>query len=98
MIADKGNIQQVVAGAFSNNVIEHFLDPVREFEDFHRLMLPGARMAHSSTCFECLYPFRRFHTLFPLGRAPEVLAVRTGFKIVDRVDDGEFHCVVFEKT
>ncbi len=97
VIKSKEDIPAQVSGIFSNNVIEHFPDPVQQFKAFHHLLPRGGRMAHSSPCYEYLYPFTRFHTLFLLGRSPQVLAERTGFRIADRVDDGEFHCVVFEK-
>ncbi len=82
-------------GIFSNNVIEHFRDPVAQFRDFHSLLKEGGLMAHASPCFEYAYAFTRFHTLFLLGRSPHVLAERTGFRVVDRVEDGEYINCVF---
>lgn len=86
-----------IAGLMSNNVIEHFLDPVTQFREFHDLLLPAGRMAHSSACFEYRYEFSRFHTVFLLGKSPEILAERTGFKVIDRVREGEYINYVFEK-
>ena len=63
---------------FSNNVIEHFRDPVAQFEDFKTILANDGRMAHSSPCYEYAYPFTRFHTLFLIGKSPHVLAERTG--------------------
>ena len=83
-------------GIFSNNVIEHFRDPRRQFEEFRRILKPGARMAHSSPCYEYAYAFTRFHTLFLLGRSTNVLAARTGFRVSDRTKDGEYINLVFE--
>lgn len=97
-IADKAAIPAPLDGIFSNNVIEHFLDPVAQFREFHRLLSVGGRMSHSSPCYEYLYPFTRFHTFFPIGRSVEILAERTGFDVVEKIDDGEFHCVVFERN
>lgn len=87
-----------LAGIFSNNVIEHFKDPIEQFREFHSLLATGAKMAHSSPCYEYNYPYTRFHTVFLLGRSPKILADRTGFRIVSRVDEGEYINVVFEKT
>ena len=84
-------------GIFSNNVIEHFRDPVGQFNDFHQLLKPGGKMAHSSPCYEYSYEFTRFHTLFLLGKSPEILADRTGFQVTDRVKEGEYINLVFSK-
>ncbi len=97
VITQKEAIPVDLAGIFSNNVIEHFLDPVEQFQEFQRMLAPGAKMAHASPCYKYLYPFTRFHTVFLLGKSPEVLAERTGFRIVSRIDEGEFICIVFEK-
>lgn len=83
---------------FSNNVIEHFRDPVAQFREFHGLLQDGGRMAHSSPCYEYAYPFTRFHTLLLVGKSADVLAARTGFAVVDRVKDGEYINVVFARV
>ncbi len=54
-------------------------------------------MAHSSPCYEYAYAFSRFHTVFLIGRSPEILAAKTGFRVTDRVKDGEYINVVFER-
>ena len=41
------------------------------------------------------YPFIRFHTLFLLGKSPQALAERTGFKAREATQDGEH--IVFER-
>lgn len=86
-----------IAGIFSNNVIEHFLDPVAQFQEFHKILKPGALMAHSTACYEYLYEYSRFHVVFLLGRSADVLAERTGFRLVSRVNDGEYMNRVFER-
>lgn len=94
---DKAQLPAPLAGVMSNNVIEHFLDPVAQFQEFHKLLADGGRMVHSSPCFEYSYEFSRFHTLFLLGRSADVLAERTGFKLVERTKDGEYMNCVFER-
>lgn len=84
-------------GIFSNNVIEHFRDPNAQFAEFHKLLRPGGKMAHSSPCYEYSYPFTRFHTLFLMGQSPHILAGRNGFKVVNVIQDGEYINYVFEK-
>jgi hypothetical protein len=93
----KAQLPAGIAGLMSNNVIEHFLDPVAQFREFHDLLPPGGRMAHSTTCFEYRYEFSRFHTIFLLGKSPEILAERTGFKVIDHIRDGEYQNYIFEK-
>jgi SAM-dependent methyltransferase len=85
-------------GIFSNNVIEHFRDPIAQFKEFHALLKDGGRMAHSSPCYEYAYPFTRFHTLLLMGKSPDVLAERTGFKVIDRVQEGEYINLVFSRV
>ena len=84
-------------GIFSNNVIEHFRDPVAQFTDFHDLLKDEGMMAHSTPCYEYTYEFTRFHSLFLLGRSPYVLAERTGFKIISSARDGEYINFIFDK-
>ena len=85
-------------GIISNNVIEHFIDPVAHFQDFARLLTPQGRMAHSTPCYEYLYHNTRFHTCFFLGGSIKRLAESTGFEIVSREDDGDYINVVFQKS
>ena len=82
-------------GIFSNNVIEHFRDPQRQFKEFHNILKPGGIMAHSSPCYKYAYAFTRFHTLFLLGRSADVLAERTGFRVTQRIENGEYINLVF---
>ena len=85
-------------GIFSNNVIEHFRSPVEEFRYFHTLLRDDGVMAHSSPCYDLNYTFTRFHTLFLLGRSPHVLAERCGFKVMEKIEDGEYINVVYKKV
>jgi hypothetical protein len=97
VVRDKAQLPSRLAGLMSNNVIEHFLDPVAQFREFHTLLMPGGFMAHSSPCYDYRYEFSRFHTLFLLGRSAEVLAERTGFRVVERMHEGEYMNCVFER-
>jgi hypothetical protein len=84
-------------GIFSNNVIEHFADPVAQFREFHSMMKPGTLMAHSTACYEYRYEFSRFHTVFLLGSSVNTLAARTGFELVDSITDGEYMNRIFRR-
>ncbi len=77
-------------GIFSNNVIEHFRNPVAQFRQFHDLLNERGVMAHSSPCYDYNVTYTRFHTLFLTGRSLGVLAERTGFAIVNSVRDGDY--------
>ena len=77
-------------GIFSNNVIEHFRDPVAQFRQFHALLNAGGLMAHSSPCYDYAVAFTRFHSVFLTGRSLAVLAERTGFSIVNSTRDGDY--------
>ena len=96
ILARRNEISARFDGIFSNNVIEHFRDPRRQFEDFRQMLKPGAVMAHSSPCYEYAYAVTRFHTLFLLGRSADALAERTGFRVKTRSKDGEYMNVIFE--
>lgn len=85
-------------GLFSNNVIEHFRDPVAQFHRFHYLLKPGAKMAHASPCYDYCYAYTRFHSVFLIGRSPFVLAERTGFEVVGQERDGEYINYVFQRA
>lgn len=98
VVNQRGAISARFGGIFSNNVIEHFRDPVAQFRDFHSVLAEGGRMAHSSPCYEYAYSHTRFHTLFLLGRSPHVLAERTGFRVENRVQDGEYINLIFART
>jgi hypothetical protein len=97
VVREKAQLPEGLAGLMSNNVIEHFLDPVAQFREFHDVLPPGGRMAHSTPCYDFRYANTRFHVVFLVGKSPEILAERTGFKVVDRIRDGEYINYVFEK-
>jgi hypothetical protein len=97
IVSDRNEISPVFQGLFSNNVIEHMTRPVEEFRFFHRILSPGSLMAHASPCYEYAYSFTRFHVVFLTGDASSVLAERSGFRQIDREDDGEFINCVFER-
>jgi SAM-dependent methyltransferase len=82
-------------GLFSNNLIEHLFDPFEQFCDYRRVLKPNGLMAHASPCFSWSYAFTRFHVFFPLSQACLRLAERTGFDLVDAVDDGDFRLRLF---
>ena len=91
-----GQISANFDGIFSNNVIEHFRDPVAEFREMASHLRPGGQMTHASACHEFRHTDTRFHTAFYLGRSIEVLADRAGLQVAARVADGPFMSTTFE--
>ena len=97
VVSKRDQISARFEGLFSNNVIEHMVRPVEEFQYFHRILVPGAKMAHASPCYRYDYAYSRFHVIFLTGDSPHVLAERSGFRMIGREEDGEFINCVFER-
>jgi len=85
-------------GLFSNNVLEHFRDPVEALREMLRWLRPGATMAHATPCYDYLYEYTRFHLFFFPGRARELLAQRAGLSILDFEVDGHFMNCIFSAS
>jgi SAM-dependent methyltransferase len=98
VVKNRDEISAKFDGIFSNNVIEHFRNPIAQFKEFHSILKPDGVMAHSSPCYEYEYAFTRFHTLFLLGKSPHVLAERSGFKVSNVVKDGRYINHIFKKA
>jgi hypothetical protein len=98
VVTQRSEISNGFDGIFSNNVIEHFRDPIAQFLDFHSILKADGKMAHSSPCYEYCYAFTRFHSIFLLGRSPHILAEHTGFQVADIIRDGEYINYVFAKV
>ena len=77
-------------GVFSNNVLEHFYDPVHELCMLKNLLKPNGKMSHTTPCFQYAYPYTRFHLFFFTGRSADLLFEKSGLKILNILSDGEF--------
>ncbi len=97
IVKTRGEVSARFDGIFSNNVIEHLFSPKAQFEDFATVLKDDGRMVHASPCYAWSYAYTRFHVFFPLANAPEALAARTGYRVANRVDDGDFHARVFTR-
>lgn len=84
-------------GIFSNNVLEHLRYPIREFSEMRELLKADGKMSHSTSCFEYLYEYTRFHLFFFLGKSRSELAKKAKFNVIDFVKDGEFMNLVLTK-
>lgn len=101
MITDINKIKKMrFDGIYSNDVIEHFVDPVKEFTFMKELLKnKQSKMAHSTSCYVYKHEVTRFHTHFYTGKSIDILCERSGFHIVERVnelDTKDFICCVFE--
>ena len=81
-------------GIYSNNVLEHLRRPVEELRFLASLLKPGGRMAHTTPCFEYLYPYTRFHLFFFLGKSRLELVAQAELAEIEYIEDGEFLCSV----
>lgn len=112
MINDLDNIEDESLGAIvSNNVIEHFQHPVDALKKMNKMLKPNGFMVHSTAPIgKYICENTRFHTFFYTGNSIEVLAEKSGFKIVDynyitdsgrpiknRSSIGDYVSVVFKK-
>lgn len=76
-------------GIFSNDLIEHLTDPIRDLEDMKRLLKPGGEMVHCSGCYEYAFEYTRFHLFFFTGDSLRRVADAIGleYELGDRLFD-----------
>ena len=97
-ISDANELEKMrFDGIFTNNVMEHFRDPVLELKKISGYLKPGARMAHATPCFEYLYEFTRFHLFFFVGRSRSYMIEKAGLKQEEFFVDGDFINLILSK-
>lgn len=101
LITDRRELQKMrFDGIYSNDVLEHFVDPIGELAAMKELLLgPSGAMAHCTSCYIYKYEYTRFHTFFFTGRAVEIMAERAGLEIAEACDDmaeHDFICYVYK--
>jgi hypothetical protein len=83
-------------GIFSNDVLEHFVDPVEEMIFMKTLLShPSSKMAHGTGCYLYKYEYTRFHTCFFTGRSVDVMCERAGLSHGDFIELDENYCYVY---
>lgn len=86
-------------GIYSNDVLEHLLDPIEELVFMRGLLLNmDSKMAHSTACYIYKYEYTRFHTHFFTGDSVSVMCEKSGVRIVDacnEIEENDFICYVF---
>lgn len=90
-------------GIFSNDVLEHLMDPVAELSFMKTLLAtPDAKMAHTTGCYNYKYEYTRFHVYFFTGKALDTLCEKAGLNLLEisdaesAVGEKDFHCRIFE--
>ena len=72
--------QRKFDGIFSNDVIEHFRDPIRELQGMSSLLNPNGEMVHCSGCYEYAFEYTRFHLVFFTGNSLRHVADAIGMQ------------------
>lgn len=100
IFTDKEQLSKIrFDGIYSNDVIEHLIDPVEELKFMGSLLLADeGKMSHSTTCYIYKNEYTRFHTFFFVKNSIQILAERAGLNIISVCDDMEqndFICYVY---
>lgn len=81
-------------GIFSNNVLEHFRNPIADLENIKTYLKPGGLISQATPCYEYCYEYTRFHLFFFAGRSRSFLLKSAGLSELDYFDAGTFKCSV----
>lgn len=73
-------------GIFTHNFIEHVQNPASFFAQIRDLSTPGAKVAHSSACYDYRYEKSPFHLFFLSHAALEMIGSLSGHTILNRYD------------
>lgn len=103
IISDRSRLSKMrFNGIFSNDVLEHFVDPAEELRFMKSLLAtPSSMMAHTTGCYLYRYEHTRFHTFFFTGNSLDVLCSKAGLRIVEisdadsEIGEKDFHCRTF---
>lgn len=103
MITDKEELKKMrFDGIFSNDLLEHLLDPVSELREMDKILINDeSKMSHCTSCYTYKYEYTRFHTCFFLGNSVQRMSELAGLQILDRCEDMEendFYCYVFRPS
>jgi hypothetical protein len=94
IIKDISKFEKFFDGIYSNNMVEHLLDPVEEFKTMNRSLKMGGLMSHRSDCWNDSHPHTHFHTYLNLINVAHVIAEKSGFSILRKSSE----LIVFEKA
>jgi hypothetical protein len=88
--------QHKFSGIFSNNVLEHFRNPIQELKNMSLLLMPGGKMAHATPCFEYSYEYTRFHLFFFTGKSKKYLIEQADLFLTEEIVDGDYICCIMK--
>lgn len=89
--------QHRFAGIFSNDVIEHLIDPVHILSKLAQLLDSGGLMVHGSCCFDYLYEYTRIHLYFFVDGSFRVLASKAGLAVATLEGEGEYKRLILTR-
>lgn len=100
IISDKERLKHMrFDGIFSNDLLEHLVDPVGELLFMRSLLAkPSSLMSHCTGCYRYKYEYTRFHMFFFTGSSMEYICQQTGLIVAEEVEDEaeDFLCKVFK--
>lgn len=86
-------------GIFSNDLLEHLINPVEELKFMSSLLIDeNSMMSHNTSCYSYKYEYTRFHTHFFLGDSVKIMAEKAGLDIIGCIDDlekNDFYCYLY---
>jgi len=105
IISDRAALSKMrFHGIFSNDVLEHLIDPVAELRFMKTLLAkPDALMAHTTGCFDYKYEYTRFHMFFFTGNSLNVVCEKAGLNLIEvsdaesEIGEKDFHCRIFSR-
>lgn len=74
-------------GIFSHDLLEHLRDPNGFFRENLEILNSGGLLAHSTSCFEYVYEYTRFHLFFYTGGAVDEICRRHGLRLLKKAED-----------
>ncbi len=93
IISDLENHHEFFDGIYSNNMVEHLLDPVESFKKMNKTLKMGGLMAHRSDSWGIDQPHTHFHVYLNLIKAADIIALKSGFELVGSYE----RIIVFRK-
>lgn len=87
-------------GIYSNDVLEHFVDPIRELIFMKGLLKDSTcKMVHATACYTYKYAHTRFHIHFFTGNSVAIMARRAELEMVEccrDLEQNDFYAYVYQ--
>jgi SAM-dependent methyltransferase len=82
MIDEKQLLNDKFDIIYSNNFIEHLIDPINDIKYLLNCLQKNGCLIFITSCFEYCYEFTHFHTFFFIGRSIDKLCKKLNIKMV----------------